>query len=107
MRHRTMTVVRLASHYGTTILMLIWPASKAKHRFPMPSIGGHKKAVKKLLDDTRLDPNLTSDHLSPVAIAAGSGSMELLEMLLSDQRVTVNSQDQGYIDLVAWALFRE
>lgn len=35
---------------------------------------GHKKAVKKLLDDTRLDPNLTSDHLSPIAIAAGSGS---------------------------------
>lgn len=68
---------------------------------------GHKEAVKKLLDDTRLDPNLTSGHLSPLAIAAGNGSTELLEMLLSDQRVTVNSQDQGHIGPLIWALFRE
>ncbi|KAL2801610.1 hypothetical protein BJX63DRAFT_426626 [Aspergillus granulosus] len=88
LHHRPMTVVRLASCYGTMILM------------------GYKEAVKKLLDDTRLDPNLTSHDLSPLAIAAGSGLMKLLEMLLSDQRVAVNSQIHGFIDLFIWALFR-
>ncbi|KAL4861225.1 ankyrin repeat-containing domain protein [Aspergillus spectabilis] len=43
----------------------------------------------------RSDPNLTSHGLSPLAIAAGSGLMELLEILLSDQRVALNSQIQG------------
>jgi ankyrin repeat protein len=68
--------------------------------------GGHKEAVKKLLDDTRLDPNLTSHNLSPLAIVAGSGSMDLLEMLLNDQRVAVNSQIHGSIDPLIWALVR-
>jgi ankyrin repeat protein len=66
---------------------------------------GHKEAVKKLLDDARLDPNLTSHRLSPLAIAAGSGSMELLEMLLSDHRVAVKSQIHGSVDPLIWALF--
>ncbi|EAU35390.1 predicted protein [Aspergillus terreus NIH2624] len=66
---------------------------------------GHKEAVQKLLDDTRLDPNRTSDDLSPLAIAAGSGSMEVLEMLLSDQRVALNNQIHGSIDPLIWALF--
>jgi ankyrin repeat protein len=69
--------------------------------------GAHKEAVKRLLDDTRLDPNLTSHNLSPLAIAAGSGSIELLEMLLSDQRVAVHSQLHGSIAPLIWALFRE
>jgi ankyrin repeat protein len=68
--------------------------------------GGHKEAVKKLLDDTRLDPNLTSGDLSPLAIAAGSGSMELLEMLLSDRRTIANSQDHDSINPLIWALFQ-
>ncbi|KAL3468679.1 ankyrin repeat-containing domain protein [Aspergillus californicus] len=66
----------------------------------------HEEAVKKLLDDTRLDPNLTSDDLSPLAIAAGSGSMELLEMLLSDQRVAFHSQLHGSIYPLIWALIQ-
>ncbi|KAJ0418361.1 ankyrin repeat-containing domain protein [Aspergillus carlsbadensis] len=68
--------------------------------------GGHKEAVKKLLDDARLDPNLTSHDLSPLAIVAGSGLMELLEMLLSDHRVAVNSQIHGSVDPLIWALFQ-
>lgn len=54
--------------------------------------GGNKAAVKKLLNDTQLDPNLSSNNLSPLAIAAGSSSMKLLEMLLSDQCMAVNNQ---------------
>ncbi|KAE8347876.1 ankyrin repeat-containing domain protein [Aspergillus arachidicola] len=67
---------------------------------------GHNEAVQKLLADTRLNPNLASNNLSPLAIAANSDSTELLQMLLSDQRVTVNSQDHGSLDLLIWALFQ-
>ena len=67
---------------------------------------GQKEAVKKLLDDTRLDPNQTSYRLSPLASAAGSSSLELLEMLLCDQRVTVNNEVHLSIHPLIWALFR-
>jgi hypothetical protein len=40
-----------------------------------------------------------------MAIAAGSGSMELLEILLSDQRVAVYSQLHGSIAPFIWALY--
>ena len=69
--------------------------------------GGNKAAVKKLLDDTRLDPNLSSNDLSPLAIAAGSGSMELLEMLLSDQRVAVNDRINGRVHPLIFALLHK
>jgi ankyrin repeat protein len=59
--------------------------------------GGNKAAVKKFLDDARLDPNLSSAVFSPLAIAAAGDSLELLELLLSDQRVEVNNQTRGSI----------
>ena len=72
---------------------------------------GQKEAVKKLLDEPRLDPNqnsyiLSSPALSPLASAAGSSSLELLEMLLCDQRVTVNNEVHLSIHPLIWALFR-
>ncbi|KAL4805741.1 ankyrin repeat-containing domain protein [Aspergillus unguis] len=66
---------------------------------------GNKAAVKKLLDDTRLDPNISPTEISPLAIAAGRGSMELLETLLSDQRVAVNSR--GILHPLISALFHK
>lgn len=53
---------------------------------------GNKDIVKRLLDDARLDPNMSTGSLSPLALAAGWSSLELLEMLLRDQRVIVNNQ---------------
>ena len=81
---RNDTDVNIADVRGTTLFF------NAVHR-------RHKEAVKKLLDEPRLDPNqnsyiLSSPALSPLAIAVGSGSLELLEMLLCDQRVTVNNE---------------
>ncbi|KAI3120546.1 hypothetical protein CBS147326_9430 [Penicillium roqueforti] len=58
---------------------------------------GNKTAVKKLLDDTRLDPNISPPRFSPLATAAAGDTPELLELLLSDQRVKVNDQRHGYI----------
>ncbi|KAL3468724.1 ankyrin repeat-containing domain protein [Aspergillus californicus] len=69
--------------------------------------GGNEAAVKKLLDDTRLDPNLSSNDLSPLAIAAGSGSMEVLEMLLSDQRVALNGRINGRVHPLIFALLHK
>lgn len=71
----------------------------------MQSVGGHEEAVKKLLDDPRLDPNQTSHVLSPLAcVLAGSGSLELLEMLLFDQCVTVSSEVHMSIRRLMWAI---
>ncbi|KAL3468755.1 ankyrin repeat-containing domain protein [Aspergillus californicus] len=58
---------------------------------------GNKAAVKKLLDDAQLDPNISPRPFSPLAAAAAGDSSELLELLLSDQRVKVNDQRHGYI----------
>lgn len=66
---------------------------------------GNKAAVKKLLDDTRLDPNISPTEISPLAVAAGRGSMELLETLLSDQRVAINSR--GILHPLISALFHK
>lgn len=44
------------------------PGVQGKTPFSYAVDRGHKEVVKKLLDDARLDPNLTSDHLSPIAI---------------------------------------
>ncbi|RDH26605.1 ankyrin repeat-containing domain protein [Aspergillus welwitschiae] len=68
---------------------------------------GNKEIVKKLLDDTRLDPNLASEGFSPLANASARGSLELLEMLLCDERVNVNNQNLGYPSPLLCAVFRD
>lgn len=65
---------------------------------------GNKDIVKRLLDDARLDPNV-GEKFSPLALAAGGKSLELLEMLLRDQRVIVNNQTYDRMHPLITAVF--